>query len=214
VPRPLSPAFLMNFGFALLDDANMADAVSCGIEPPPPRRYRLPNVAADAAADPDAAASAWANPTDGGWSAAFIHHVGFWSHFDYRLETSVWPLPATPSCTELAKFAARHFVLAADAPEPGDVYLLWSPAKKIFVRAGIVVGSSRRRRYPSGRRHYECLTIDADTTRDGSLRGPYTALVQRVLCPAAGDRLIRWPLIEHTSGERQISIEPPRRRAA
>jgi hypothetical protein len=152
--------------------------------------------------------------TDVGWSAAFVHHVGYWSHFDHRSGTSVWPLPDTGSCSDLAAFAARHLVLAADAPEPGDVYLLWSPAKKEFVRTGIVLSRSRRFRHPSGRRHYECLTIDGDTTRHGSLRGGQTAVVQRVLSPSRGDRLIRWPLLELLSVERSYSGEFPIRRAA
>ena len=203
--RPLSPAFLMTFGLALVDDATAIGAVSSDIAAPLAPRCHVPNGDADG---PEAL------PADGGWSAAFVHHVGFWSHFDHRLGTSVWPLPATPSCTELATFAARHFVLAADAPQPGDIYLLWSPAKKLFVRAGIIHGRSRRIRYPSGRKRYACLTIDADTTRDGLLRGPYTALVQRMISPAAGDRLIRWPLIQLTSEEQAWSVDSPRRRAA
>lgn len=148
------------------------------------------------------------------WSAAFVHHTGYWSHFDYRAGTSVWPLPETGSCTELAAFAAEHFVLAADEPDPGDIYLLWSPAKKRFMRAGIVLSRSRRFRYPSGRRHYECLTIDGDTTRDGSLRGGVTAIVQRVLSPSSGDRFIRWPLLEITAREQWQPSESALRRAA
>lgn len=205
MPRPLCPAFVMNFGLALLDDATAIGEVSCDTSAPLRRRYTIPNDVD--VATPDAL------PTDGGWSTAFVHHVGFWSHFDYRLGSSVWPLPATASCTELATFAARHFVLAADAPEPGDIYLLWSPAKKLFVRAGIILSRSRRIRYPSGRKCYSCLTIDGDTTRDGQLRGPHTVLVQRMISPAAGDRLIRWSLIEST-GEQLRYAESPSQRAA
>src|SRR5205814_5697178 len=69
VPRPLSPAFLLTFAQALVDDAATAD-------------------------DRDDSAIA-ANAKDGGWSATFVHHAGYWSHFDYRMGTSVWPLPAT-----------------------------------------------------------------------------------------------------------------------
>jgi hypothetical protein len=105
-------------------------------------------------------------------------------------------------------------VLAADAPEPGDVYLLWSPAKRLFVRAGIVLSRSRRFRYPSGRRYYECLTIDGDTADDGSLRGGRTAVVQRALSPSSGDRLIRWPLLELVTGEQPRSGALPLGRAA
>jgi hypothetical protein len=188
VPRPLSPAFLLTFAQALVDDA--------------------------AAVDGRDDAPIAANADDGGWSATFVQHAGYWSHFDYRMGTSVWPLPATSSCTELATFAAQHFVLAADAPEPGDVYLLWSPAKRLFVRAGIVLSRSRRFRYPSGRRFYECLTIDGDTADDGALRGGRTAVVRRVLSPSSGDRLIRWTLLEVMAVERPSCEEFPLRRAA
>ena len=188
MPRPLSPAFLLTFAQALVNDAAAVDG-----------------------GDESAIA---ANAKDADWSATFVHHAGFWSHFDYRMGTSVWPLPATSSCTELAAFAAEHFVLAADQPEPGDVYLLWSPAKKLFVRAGIVLSRSRRFRYPSGRRYYECLTIDGDTATDGSLRGGHTAVVQRVLSPSKGDRLIHWPLLELMAVDQTWFGELPLRRAA
>jgi hypothetical protein len=189
VPRPLSPAFLLTFAQALVDDAS-----------------------AVAARDDSTTAASAKDAAD--CSPTFVHHAGYWSHFDYRMGTSVWPLPETSSCTELAAFAAERFVLATDAPEPGDVYLLWSPAKKLFVRSGIVLSRSRRLRYPSGRRYYDCLTIDGDTASDGSLRGGHTAVVQRALSPSSGDRLIRWPLLELTSVEQPRFGELPRRRAA
>ena len=189
--RPLSPALLMTFALALVDDAAAVDASAA-----------------------DAAASEAPNVVNDAWSVAFVHHVGYWSHFDYRMCTSVWPLPLTASCDELASFAARHFVLAADAPEAGDIYLLWSPAKRVFVRAGIVLNRSRRLRYPNGRRYFDCLTVDGDTTREGFVRGGRTAVVQRVLSPSNGDRLIRWPSIELTSVERALSVETPLGRAA
>lgn len=191
--RPLSPAFLTTFALALVDDATAA---------------------ASAAADYiEGAAGAAADITDDRWSTAFVQHAGYWSHYDHRQGTSVWPLPVTESCTELADFAARHFVLMADAPEPGDIYLLWSPAKRLFVRAGIVLGCGRPLGRPSGRTGYECLTIDGDTDRHGSLRGPCTAIVQRALSPVAGDRLIRWPLLQRVPSE-YARVELPLRRAA
>jgi len=145
---------------------------------------------------------ATADPADGSAvslidsSAAFVHHAGYWSHFDHRLATSIWPLPCTGSCTDLADFAAEEGILMADAPEAGDIYLLWSPAKKLFARAGIVVGRVRPVSFPSGRTGHECLTIDACTTPRGSIRGPHTAVVQRVLSADANDRVIRWPMLE------------------
>ena len=203
MPRPLSPAFFTSLALGLVDDA--ASIPAPGAAPPVVTpRYRVPNVVAEAAA----------NPTDGGWSAAFVQHVGYWSHFDYRMDMSAWPLPHTASCTELADFAASHSVITDDAPEPGDIYLLWSPAKKVFVRAGIVLAKNARIQYPNRRTGYECLTVDGDTTRHGLLRGPHTALTERVLSPEAGDRFIRWRLLERKLRARPRAASLPNRRAA
>lgn len=191
--RPLSPAFLMTAALALVDDAPPSEG--------PPRALA------------SALASRYRDSADG-WSAAFVHHAGYWSHFDYRMEASVWPLPATSSCTVLADFAAEHFALRADEPTPGDVYLLWSPAKKRFMRTGVILGCTRHQVFPSGRIGYECLTIDADTTLEGALRGPHTAIVRRWLSPEAGDRWVRWPLLESEPWEQPSFSDSARLRAA
>src|SRR5690242_19020368 len=162
------------------------------------------NAAADNA---EAAAIAGEHSTADDAGLRFVHHTGYWSHFDHRHGTSVWPLPTTSSLAELAAFADKLLVLADDAPEPGDIYQLWSPAKKTFVRTGIVLGCNRPLGYPSGRTGYECLTIDGNTTARGSVTGASTAIVRRTLSPDAGDRLIRWPLIEFTSCESPSSAE-------
>jgi len=194
VTRPLSPAFLIPAALALVDDAAAPHEVATSV---------VANPATSVAVNPMA-----------GWSAAFVHRAGYWSHFDYRMEASIWPLPATSSCEELAAFAADNFVLADDEPNPGDIYLLWSPAKKLFVRAGIILGLTRRQVYPSGRTGYECLTVDGDTTVRGSLRGPSTAIIRRLLSADAGDRWIRWPLLDRGAWEQPSFAEPPRRKAA
>lgn len=196
MPRPLSPAFLTTFALARVDDAATIEGPASDMAAPA-RRYRVSD---------DAIGQEW--------SAAFVHHVGYWSHFDYRVGTSVWPLPASSNCEELATFAERHLVLTTDPPQIGDIYLLWSPARKRFVRAGIVLACTQPLGFPSGRTGYECLTIDGDTTGTGSLRGPCTAIVRRVLSPGAGDRLIRWPEIDLYSYERPIFAESAVQRAA
>jgi hypothetical protein len=209
----LSPAFLITAALALVDDAAALDGAPRELPAALACRYR--NSPSDAgtsvAADPPTSV---ADNLIAGWSATFVHHAGYWSHFDYRMEASICPLPATSSCEELAAFAADNFVLADDEPNPGDIYLLWSPAKKLFVRAGIILGLARRQVYPSGRIGYECLTVDADTTVRGSLRGPSTAIIRRLLSPDAGDRWIRWPLLDRGVWEQPSFAESPRRRAA
>lgn len=191
--RPLSPAFFITAALALVDDISPSEVDPREDPPALPNRYR---------------------DSCEGWSAAFVHRAGYYSHFDYRMEASIWPLPATSSCTELAAFAADHSVLCRGEPKPGDIYLLWSPAKKLFVRAGIILGRTKQHVYPSGRIGHECLTIDADTTLDGALRGPCTAIVRRLLSPDAGDRWIRWPMLESEPWEQPVFAEPPVRRAA
>ena len=202
--RPLAPAFLITAALALVDD----EAAARDGAPPP---HEMPAALACRYRNGDDRVAV--DPVHG-WSAAFIHHAGYSSHFDYRLEASIWPLPATSNCDELAAFAADNFVLGDDEPCPSDIYLLWSPAKKRFVRAGIILGCTRSHVYPSGRTGYECLTIDADTNLRGSLRGPCTAITRRMLSPHAGDRWIRWPLLDRGVWEQPSFAMSSQRRAA
>ncbi|MFL5615412.1 MAG: hypothetical protein ACJ796_17215 [Gemmatimonadaceae bacterium] len=225
--RPLSPAFLIPAALALVDEASApheaphelppSDAAASVAADPVPSvpADPVPSVPADPVpsvpADP---ATSVAVNLMAGWSATFVHRAGYWSHYDYRLEASRWPLPATSSCEELAAFAADNVVLADDEPNPGDIYLLWSPAKKLFVRTGIILGLTQQHIYPSGRIGYECLTVDGDTTVHGSLRGPSTAIIRRILSADAGDRWIRWALLDRGIWEQPSLAESTLRRAA
>src|SRR5256885_2271808 len=58
------------------------------------------------------------------WCAAFVHHVGYWSHYDHRTKYSSWPLPATASCWQLGEFARDRKLLETE-PQTGDVFLLY-----------------------------------------------------------------------------------------
>src|SRR5688500_7601686 len=58
------------------------------------------------------------------WCAAFVHHVGKWSHYDPVGAKSSWPLPATGSCERLHTFATERDILRAE-PSDGDVFLIW-----------------------------------------------------------------------------------------
>ena len=108
-------------------------------------------------------------PTNGSWSPAFVHHVGYWSHFDIGGEWSAWPLPATNDPDDLAKFA---LVRGIDAPTParGDVYLRWSPTTERHVRAGIIARVEESFSHPvTGMLCWWCRTIRRQHDRP---RGP------------------------------------------
>ena len=124
------------------------------------------------------------------WCAAFVHHVGYWSHFDHVTRASRWPLPATASCWELGEFARVRAVLRSD-PEPGDVFLVHSAELRRFAHTGIVVGVVKVASSPAGT-VYTCTTIEGNTSEDGSREGRTTALRQRTLSIQSGDRFVRW----------------------
>lgn len=130
-------------------------------------------------------------PPPGSWDVPFIQHCGYWSHFDYRSESSAWPVigPRTP--TELATFGLAHGVVR-DAPEEGDVFLQFSPRRQGFVHAGIVMSIIARSRYSASEPYFDVDTIEGDTDECGHLRGGLAMRVRRRLSPVAGDRFLRW----------------------
>jgi hypothetical protein len=130
------------------------------------------------------------------WDAAFLYHAGFWSHFDDRTGTSSWPLPATTRCHELARFARREHVLSKEAPQAGDVFLLWSPRRRVFVRTGILIAVEPATERLDGTLQFECHTIEGGVTPTARLDGDRMGRVARFLSPANGDRTIRWTAIE------------------
>ncbi len=125
------------------------------------------------------------------WHTAFIHHVGHWSHFDHLYGASSWPLPATASPDDLARFAAERGVLREE-PEDGDLFLLWAPVKQRFVRTGIVVDARDFGQSFHGHAYQECVTIEANTDETCAANGD--AILRRVrrLSVEMGDRFIRW----------------------
>ena len=132
---------------------------------------------------------------DMAWDTAFVHHVGYWSHFDRECLRSSWPLPLTASCAELAKFAEEEGVLAEN-PVEGDLFLLWSPAKKAFVRTGIVIQIEGKGYHWNQAPWYECTTIEGDTNRWRAARGGRTLLQHRVLSAENQDRFVRWTALQ------------------
>ena len=140
------------------------------------------------------------------WDAAFVHYVGYWSHYDDRCERSAWPLPATASVEELAQFAATSGTLR-EAPLAGDVFLLWCPANKKFVRTGIVIHVQFLFTPSSNRdRVYTCTTIEGNSDGYSNERGTMTMRTVRNLRPDRGDRFIRWSALDGRE-ERREEIE-------
>jgi hypothetical protein len=129
------------------------------------------------------------------WSAAFVYHVGYWAHFQYGAERSSWPLPATSSWEELAKFAAEQQVLVSE-PTDGDVFLLWHAPTACFAHTGVVARVRGRGVTAGGTSWFECDTIegnsDAGEHREDS--GVMNGVVRRArrFYPEVGDRFIRW----------------------
>ena len=133
------------------------------------------------------------------WASALIHHAGYWSHFQHRSRTSNWPLPRVRQVPDLAEYAAAKNVLSFAAPQPGEIFVLWSPAKQHFVHTGILLSVEPIPLYREddvGQAHrdrrYVCSTIEGEVTSTGGFAGPHLGRVRRVLSPARGDRTIRW----------------------
>lgn len=136
----------------------------------------------------------------GEWSATFVHHVGFWSHFDHAGCVSTWPLPALTNCDHLASYAKARGVLVADPhPAHGDVFVQWSPSAKRYVRAGIVVGCiGPRPRFEVEEPFVECIVIEGNSDAAGQLGGDAVVSITRKLFMAGRDRLIRWTALALT----------------
>jgi len=129
-------------------------------------------------------------PAGHAWCAAFVHHVGYWSHYDHRAARSSWPLPATASCYVLADFARRNKLLVTE-PQPGDVFLSYFPELKRYAHAGIVVSVDQR----SGSGEDAvcvCTTVEGNTNHDGAREGRLTLQKTRRFSVRNGDRFIRW----------------------
>jgi hypothetical protein len=135
--------------------------------------------------------------SDEEWSAAFVHHVGYWSQYDHTAEQSRWPLPPAPNARLLAAYARERGALLEGLPQEGDVFVQRSPAKRWFVRAGIVVRVlDVVRHFAKDTPMYECTVIEGNSDAQGSLGAPDIVRITRRLSPLRGDRLIRWVLLQ------------------
>ena len=127
------------------------------------------------------------------WCAAFVHHVGYASHYDQLLRRSSWPLPATGSCEALARAAraARAAGALREEPHVGDVFLLHSARQRRFVHTGIVVGVDGEEQVHA-RDVHTCVTVEGNTNADGSANGTTTLRKVRTFREADGHRFVRW----------------------
>ena len=124
------------------------------------------------------------------WCAAFVHHVGYSAHYDHLERRSSWPLPATGSCEALAR-AARASGALRDEPHVGDIFLLYSQARRRFIHTGIVVGVQDEERVLERDVHV-CVTVEGNTNDDGSANGYATMRKVRTFREADGHRFVRW----------------------
>lgn len=129
------------------------------------------------------------------WCAAFVHHVGYWSHYDPRRGESSWPLPATASCYMLGDFARREKVLEK-VPVDGDVFLLFRPTLGRFAHAGIVARVIDAGHTPGGSPWFDCHTIEGNSNEEGSREATSVVRILRRFYPDVGDRFIRWAALD------------------
>jgi hypothetical protein len=148
------------------------------------------------------------------WCAAFVHHVGHWSHYDHQSGESSWPLPATASCYELGAFAKKRGILR-DEPDSGDVFLLWNDKLGRFAHTGVVVQLRDAGVSPGEGPWFECETIDGNTDAGGSREGDGVLRRIRRFLPHAGDRFIRWADLDpwRVAGQLLDALKTPTRAA-
>ncbi len=128
---------------------------------------------------------------------AFVHYVGYWSHYEHGAARSSWPLPRASSCAELATYAEEERILRR-RPLAGDVFLLWHAPTASFEHTGIVARVRGAGITPGGTRWVDCHTIE-DFPHPGD-RPDREAVTIEVVCRVrrfypsrtVGDRFIRW----------------------
>jgi hypothetical protein len=124
------------------------------------------------------------------WCAAFVHHAGYWSHFDHALGKSSWPLPRTASCWELGEFARVRGVRRS-TPESGDVFLVHDASLGRFAHTGIIVRVDACLGNGTDVEHL-CTTIEGNSNEDGAREGVAAVRRTRRFSRDRGDRFIRW----------------------
>src|SRR5436309_1396860 len=63
-------------------------------------------------------------PLDAPWTCAFIQSIGYWSHFQYSENYSLWPIPSSANMCEDLRTYATERNLFVDVPAEGDIALV------------------------------------------------------------------------------------------
>src|SRR4051812_39980741 len=100
-------------------------------------------------------------------SAAFMDHVGYWSHYEARGSYSAWPLPMGGTCDDIAKWAIKNELLSDSRVDMGDLFLVWSPLHKQFARVGIVLELMEDPWLKDGCWWFDCLTLEGLAGAEG-----------------------------------------------
>jgi hypothetical protein len=137
----------------------------------------------------EVAASAVADA--GAWDTDFVHHTGFWSHFDFEREASNWPVPNTRDLFAIAAWAHGNG-LARETAEAGYLFLLRSPVEERYLRVGIVAHVSEVVELQPGKYGFHCVTIEGDSSAELQLGGGRVMRHERPLSAWHGDLFIDW----------------------
>ena len=117
------------------------------------------------------------------WCAAFVSFCGFRA-FSVHQKTSRWPVPITAGCTVIAKWAKENNVLV-NIGQAGDLVLFYYPSMGRFAHVGVLVS-------PVPNKPNAWITIEGNTSGDGSRDGWMVAKRERLIDPAKGHRFVRW----------------------
>jgi hypothetical protein len=156
------------------------------------------------------------HPADPVRTAAFVGHVGYWSHRRGRGSSS-WPFGIDADCSALEREAEADGVLHRGAPEIGSIFLQRSNVENRFVRAGIVIWAADIVASAGGDWAYDCLVVEGhghlsrDNSGEISSRVSFARRARIVLCPSVGDRVISWYDLDGRGKYTQLG---PQRRAA
>lgn len=134
-------------------------------------------------------------PHDGVTMAAFIGHVGYWSHYE-GAGSSSWPFPIDADCSELARIGRKLGVLSRWTPRPGAIHLRWSTDEDRFVRASVVLEVVELRSRHIGDWYYDCTVLEGALVRPSAAEGDATIEWVRktklISCPWLGDQFLTW----------------------